>query len=161
MILTKANINDLDEVYGVIEIGRKHIATFNIDQWQDGDPSYETIKENILKNEVHILKDEDEIVGCFVKQEYDPQYEYIEGKWLDDSKYVVIHRMAVKYYNRGLGTYIFNELKKEYNHIRIDTHEGNKDMNCCLVKNGFTLCGTIYLKNGHSRNAYEYIKKED
>ena len=158
MIITKATIEHLDEVYGVIETGRKHIATYHIDQWQDGDPSKEAIKECILNSELYMLKDDEEIVGCYVMQDYDPQYEYIEGKWLDDSKYVVIHRMAVKYYDRGLGTYIFNQLKSKHNHIRIDTHEGNKAMNNCLIKNGFVLCGTIYLKNGHSRNAYEYSK---
>jgi RimJ/RimL family protein N-acetyltransferase len=41
--------------------------------------------------------------------------------------------------------------------IRIDTHDDNKTMQHILLKNGFTYCGIIYLKNGDERLAYQKV----
>jgi len=160
MIIVKARSEQIDEIYALIENGRKHIATFNIDQWQNNDPSYESLVENIQENKLYILMDNDEILGCFVKMDYDDQYDYIEGSWLKDDEYVAIHRFCVKYFDRGLGSYLLQELKKIYPHIKIDTHVGNISMNKCLCKNGFSKRGTIYLHNNDARVAYEYLDEK-
>lgn len=150
--------NDLDIIMAMIEDGRKHIQSYNIPQWINGYPSNETISEDIKLNRGYVLINENEIVGYFVVLEYDPCYDKIYGKWLNDAPYVAIHRTVTKYFNKGLGTLMFNEIKKKYSHIRVDTHEGNISMNKCLIKNGFTYCGVIKLADGNPRNAYEWIK---
>lgn len=42
--------------------------------------------------------------------------------------------------------------------IRVDTHADNKTMQRLIEKNGFTKCGTIYVKNGTARIAYQWTK---
>lgn len=154
-----ASINDLDTIMSMIEEGRKHIASYNIPQWINGYPSINTIKEDIDLNRGYVLIDNDEIVSYFVVLEYDPCYDKIDGKWLDEGNYVAIHRTVTKYFDKGLGSKMFDEIKLKYDHIRVDTHEGNISMNKCLLKNNFVYCGVIYLADGSPRNAYEFIKK--
>ena len=39
--------------------------------------------------------------------------------------------------------------------LRVDTHRDNKVLQNILLKNGFTYCGIIYVKNGTERLAYQ------
>ena len=157
-MIRKATTNDLDIIMSMIIEGRKHIETYNIPQWINGYPSVDTITEDINLDRGNVLIIDNEIVGYFVVLNYDPCYDKIEGKWLNDKPYVAIHRTVTKYFNKGLGTLMFDEIKKQYNHIRVDTHEGNISMNKCLLKNSFKYCGVIYLVDGSPRNAYEFVK---
>lgn len=153
-----ATLNDLDIIMDMIDNGRKHIQEHHIDQWINGYPSRELIKEDINNNIGYILLDEEEIVGYFVKIDYDECYDKIDGAWANNDSYVAIHRTVTKYFNKGLGSKMFDEIKKDYKHIRVDTHKGNVSMNKCLLKNGFKYCGVICIKDGSPRNAYEYTE---
>lgn len=157
-MIRKANLNDLDMIMPMIEKGRSHIQEYKIPQWINGYPSVETISEDIQNDRGYVLIKDDEIVGYFVILNHDPCYDKIDGKWIDDSPYIAVHRTVTKYFNKGLGSLLFDELKQNYDHIRVDTHEGNVSMNKCLLKNNFKYCGVIYLADGAPRNAYEYIK---
>lgn len=152
-----ATLNDLNIIMSMIVEGRKKIAEYNIPQWINGYPSIETITEDINLNRGYVLIENDEIIGYYVMLQHDPCYDIIDGKWINDTPYVAIHRTVTKYFNRGLGSKMFDEIKKEHNHIRVDTHEGNVSMNKCLLKNNFIYCGVIKLNDGSPRNAYEYI----
>lgn len=154
-----ATLNDLDIIMPMISEGRSHIQTYNIPQWINGYPSIDTISEDINKQRGYVLIDNDEIIGYFVVLKHDPCYVKIDGKWIDDSDYVAIHRTVTKYFNKGLGSKMFDEIKKYYDHIRVDTHDGNISMNKCLLKNNFKYCGVIHLEDGSPRNAYEYLNK--
>ena len=151
-------LNDLNIIMSMIVEGRKKIAEYNIPQWINGYPSIETITEDINLNRGYVLIENDEIIGYYVMLQHDPCYDVIDGKWINDTPYVAIHRTVTKYFNRGMGSKMFDEIKKEHNHIRVDTHEGNVSMNKCLLKNNFKYCGVIKLQDGSPRNAYEYIK---
>ena len=153
-----ATLNDLEIIMDMIDKGRKHIQEYNIPQWINGYPSRELIIDDINSNKGYVLLNEEEVVGYFVKLDHDECYDKIEGSWKSVQPYVAIHRTVTKYFNRGLGSKMFDEIKKEHKHIRVDTHEGNISMNKCLLKNGFKYCGVIYLKDGRPRNAYEYIE---
>lgn len=158
MIITKASKLDLPKIMEIVEKGRKQIKTYGIDQWQNGYPNQESFSKDIELDRLYVLKDEN-VEGVFAIINHDYSYDEIDGKWLDDSDYIAIHRVAVN--QKGLGTYLFEELKKIYPHIRVDTHEGNMSMIHCLLKNKFKYCGVIYLKNGDPRNAYEYTEKQN
>ena len=151
-----AQNEDIDIIIEMIEKGRRHIAEYGIDQWQDGYPNRDTVLDDVAKERGFLLMDDGYIIAYFMKEGHDKCYDIIDGAWLDDSPYAVIHRSVTRDFNKGYGTILFDELKKRYPHIRIDTHEGNISMNRCLVKNGFQLCGIITLENGDKRNAYEY-----
>ena len=158
MKIRHATLNDIDLIMDMIDKGRKHIQEYNIPQWTNGYPNKELITEDINSNKGYVLLDEEEIVGYFVKLDYDKYYNKIDGSWINNDPYVAIHRTVTKYFNKGLGSKMFDEIKKEHKHIRVDTHSGNISMNKCLLKNGFKYCGIIYLEDGSPRNAYEYTE---
>ncbi|MBR2577641.1 MAG: hypothetical protein IKE38_01800, partial [Erysipelotrichaceae bacterium] len=96
---------------------------------------------------------------------YEETYDVIhEGSWIADVPYVAVHRIAVdnEYKGKGVAEMIFEELKKEYDDIRVDTHEDNLNMRKCLANNGFEYRGIIYLsrssESDNKRLAYEYHK---
>ena len=160
-MIVQASLKDLDEIVDIINESKQYLKDNGVPQWLGPYPNKETLSKNIEDNIGYVYKENSEILGYFVIKEYDPNYDYIEdGKWLDDSKYVAIHTMAVKDKGKGLGDKIFKLLKNKYNHIRIDTHKLNIPMNKCLLKNDFKYCGIIYVEDKTKRNAYEYVKEK-
>ena len=88
----------------------------------------------------------------------DETYNYIEGKWLNDEPYGVIHRIASSGIKKGMFSEVFEYVTKFSANILIDTHHDNLVMQKVLNKHGFMKCGVIYLKNGNPRLAYHYEK---
>lgn len=171
---TMADVPDLEELY---EKGRAAIATFGIDQWQNGYPAKADIVKDIEENILWVSEDTDapgKIASVFaLLLNGEPTYDKIvgddeipEGQWLtgDNHNYAAIHRITVSPDFRGRGvagqTMAFGiEQAKEAGKtsLRIDTHRGNLAMRGMLQKNGFTHCGTIFLKSGEKRVAYERV----
>ena len=163
MNLTKAKREDIPAIMAIVNDAKAYLKKEGIPQWQNGYPNEETFEGDIEKGILYVLKEEEEILSVFAMLDYESDYDYIEGAWKDDSPYIVIHRIAVKEERKGqnIAGKIFTMLEEEHPHIRIDTHEKNRSMNRCLLKNGFTYCGVIYLKeDGAPRNAYEYSKRK-
>lgn len=164
MIITKGKISDINDIFVIIDQAKEFLKEQNINQWQDNYPNINTITEDIELDRLYVVKENDLVVGLFVVVEYEPTYDVIyDGSWYDDSPYIAVHRIAVlnDYKGKGVANCIFNYLKQKYNHIRVDTHRNNINMQRCLIKNNFKYCGIIYLnKNSESdkeRLAYEYF----
>ena len=85
----------------------------------------------------------------------EPTYDYIDGAWLTDEPYGVIHRMASYPDAHGIFAAIMDFAAERYAHLRIDTHRDNRIMRHLIEKHGFTYCGIIWLTDGTERLAYE------
>ena len=85
----------------------------------------------------------------------EPTYARIDGAWLTDEPYGVIHRIASYPDVHGVFDAIIGFASARYPHIRIDTHRDNRIMQHLLEKHGFTYCGIIWLLSGAERLAYE------
>ena len=85
----------------------------------------------------------------------EPTYDVIEGAWLTDEPYGVIHRMASYPDVHGIFAAIIDFAAARYAHLRIDTHRDNRIMQHLIEKHGFTYCGIIRLTDGTPRLAYE------
>ena len=130
----KASIDDLDTV---LKIYDDAIVKFEVEktfQWTKGFPPNEnSFRSDLNNNEIIVALENDAIVGvmtCILTGEDD--YLEIDGKWLNDEKYITIHRIAVSKncYGKGVGSSLMKyaidiALKKDFNNIRIDTHELN------------------------------------
>lgn len=132
----------------------------NPTQWEeDGYPSEWDIEADIADGSSYVLEDGGEVVAVFhfhIGKE--PIYEKLYGgEWHGSAPYGVIHRIAVKYHGRGLADFCFKECKLLAGSIRIDTYKDNLPMQRCLMKNGFSRRGTVYLENGEERIAFELI----
>ena len=85
----------------------------------------------------------------------EPTYDRIDGAWLTDEPYGVIHRIASYPEDHGIFAAIIDFAAARYAHLRIDTHRDNRIMQHLLSKHGFTYCGIIWLADGTPRLAYE------
>ena len=85
----------------------------------------------------------------------EPTYDVIDGAWLTDEPYGVIHRMASYPEVHGIFSAVIDYAAARYAHLRIDTHRDNRIMQHLIEKHGFTYCGIIWLEDGTERLAYE------
>ena len=85
----------------------------------------------------------------------EPTYDHIDGAWLTDEPYGVIHRMASYPDVHGIFSAIIDYAAARYAHLRIDTHRDNRIMQHLIEKHGFSYCGIIWLEDGTERLAYE------
>ena len=85
----------------------------------------------------------------------EPTYDYIDGAWLTDEPYGVIHRIASYPESHGIFSAIIDFAAARYPHLRIDTHRDNRIMQHVISAAGFTCCGIIWLPDGTERLAYE------
>ena len=156
-LIRKATLEDMPVLLEIYDRARKFMAsTGNVNQWTNGYPSQEILAEDIAKNEMYVLEDEDGIQACFVFYcGIDPCYNKIyDGQWLNDEPYGVIHRIATRGLKKHMADIILEYCSSKINNIRMDTHIDNKPMQNFMLKHGFKHVGTIYLKNGQSRLAF-------
>ena len=133
-------------------------STGNPDQWGDNYPTREMIHQDILNEKCYVNIKNGIIAAVFYfAVEEDPTYGYIEGSWLNEEPYGVIHRIAVENSGRGTAAECFAYAQTHCRNLRIDTHEKNIPMQNCLDKQGFTRCGVIYLEDGDPRIAYQKV----
>lgn len=166
MLIRKANILDLKQIKNLYTIARRHmIEEGNLTQWAD-EEMFIKETENFIKQEcLYVVIVKDEIVGIYALiYGIDETYNVIDGKWTNDDVYVTIHKMAVKYYRKGIASKMLEHITKEIklkniSNIRIDTHKDNISMNKFLLNYDFIYCGVISIKNDFNnvdslRNAY-------
>lgn len=161
--ITKAKHEDLPEILKIYECARSFMrATGNAKQWENNFPPESMLKEDIKAGNLYVVKEKDKIHAVFAFiLGADATYSYIEqGKWLSDTEYGTLHRVASDGTIHGIFTQIVEFCSKTINHLRIDTHEDNKVMQHLICKNGFERCGIIYIADGTPRIAYEKISCE-
>ena len=160
MIIRKTEKNDINCAVEIYESARAFMrATGNPNQWNSGRPNREDVVMDIAEGCSYVVEDGAEIVAVFYFREgQDSTYLKIyDGKWLSDTPYAVIHRVAVKQNGKGIAGIIFEWCFKQCPNIKIDTHKDNIPMQRSLQKNGFSRCGIIHLENGDERIAYQKI----
>lgn len=131
----------------------------NPEQWGTRHPPRALLEEDIPAGRLYVCEDGTGIYGvfAFIIGE-DPTYLKIDdGKWLSDTPYGVIHRIAGKEAGHGVLGEAVGFCTERIPHLRIDTHEDNSVMRHLLPKHGFVSCGTIYIADGSPRIAYERI----
>lgn len=163
-LIRRATLEDMPILLEIYERARNFmISTGNTNQWKNGYPSRDLLAEDIKKNEMYVLEDEDGIQASFVFYcGIDPCYNIIyDGEWLNDEPYGVIHRIATRGLKKHMADIIFEYCSSKIDNIRMDTHMDNKPMQNFMLKHGFKHVGTIYLKNGESRLVFHCNLKEN
>lgn len=165
MNIRKTTHCDITSVMKLIHQAQNYFKSLNIDQWQDGYPNDEVIKNDIEKNNSYVLEDDEIIASMYFALEDDPCYRVIDGKWLTDNQpYAIIHRIVVHNDCKGkniagiLLDYATQQCQAHLiKSIRIDTHQDNQSMQNFLHKHGFVYCGIITLESGAKRIAFEKV----
>lgn len=157
MYIRSAQAEDLERILEIYATARRfQCATGNPTQWAGGYPPRDLVEEDIRTGASHVCVEDGRVVGVFsLFTGEDPTYRSIEGAWPNNRPYATIHRIASDGSCRGVAAGCFRWCLERHDTLRIDTHADNTVMQHVLAKNGFVLCGTIYLENGDPRLAYQ------
>lgn len=161
--IVSAQIDDIDTVLRIYETARAFmIKSGNPDQWKNSYPPYSCIAEDIKNGNLYLLKNNGiaDAVFFFAKGP-DAIYNEINGKWLNDRPYSVIHRVASAGRTKGVLKIITEWCLTRCDNIKIDTHFDNKVMQHCLAKLGYTCCGTVVIPEFGEMKAYQYDRYLD
>jgi len=154
---------DLPEIRAVYRSARAFMAANgNPDQWGDVYPYDELIVSDI-GTVSYVVIDNDAVAGVFVLQENadEPAYREIDGAWLNDGPYGVIHRFAAGAARRGVGQCILDWCLARTGNIRVDTHADNAPMRGLLAKNGYAYCGVVSYPGYGERLGYQKTVNTD
>lgn len=139
----------------IIGDAQRFLKEHGVDQWQNGYPTREIYEADIEKGCCHVFTVDGKVAGVIsVFFENEESYDIVyDGKWITvELPYAVFHRAAVGKDYRGMGIasrmLSYSEkmaIDRGLKSMRGDTHRDNKVMRTLLEKNGFALCGTIYI----------------
>lgn len=164
MKIRHSNNQDIEVIMTIIKQAQDYFKSSGIDQWQNNYPNNQVIENDIRLNESYVIEMDEKIVGTYVLsfRNEDTYNTIYDGTWLTNEKYAVVHRIAFdqsikgKGYSREILNMISSQcIEQTIFSIKIDTHEDNLVMRNMLISNGFELCGTIFLRDGNKRLAYE------
>ena len=123
-------------------------ASGNPNQWIDGYPSEADVRADISADVLWTACRGDEILAVFALIEGpDPTYAIIQGAWLNDRPYAVVHRLASSGKVGGIGE------------ICLRWCLDNRVMQRTLIRMGFVYTGIIFCHNGTPRLAYQLDRR--
>jgi GNAT superfamily N-acetyltransferase len=168
MILKKATKSEIPTIWVILQDAIAQRKQDGSLQWQNGYPNEQSIVSDIENDCGYVLIESERIIAyAAIIFDIEPAYNNIDGKWLTESDYVVVHRVAtandVK--GKGIATTLFKLIEKtavEQNvfSIKVDTNFDNIPMLRILEKLNYTYCGEVILK-GAPRKAFEKIISKD
>ena len=161
MHIRLATIDDMDSIMAILDNAKVFMKSRgNAEQWGFNYPSCEIVRDDIQKQQNFVVVDDndDEIFATFVFfVADDPTYEFIEGQWLNDEPYGVIHRIASTGKVKRISDFCINWCFERCHNIRIDTHAQNTVMKDACIRNNFKECGIIFVRDRLPRVAYQKI----
>ncbi len=165
MIIRKSNREDIPAIMAIVADAQALLKTSGVDQWQDGYPTVDVITKDIANDDSYVLEDEGVVIAtAVISFAGEVTYNSIDGQWLNDNDYVVVHRLAVR--NSALRGGLARQmmlyaeelaLQRGVNNIRVDTHNDNIAMQSLLNNLGFVFCGEITLLSGAARIAFQKL----
>ncbi|MFD2963614.1 MULTISPECIES: GNAT family N-acetyltransferase [Olivibacter] len=166
--LRAATKEDKDRIWEILQQAIELRKQQGSEQWQDGYPNPEAVKQDIDKGYGYVLISKNDILAYMaVIFDGEPAYEALEGEWLSNEKYVVVHRVAVAQdiKTKGAATHLMKELeklamKRDVYSVKVDTNFDNKAMLRILEKLNYQYCGKVYFRGG-ARMAFEKLLDKD
>ncbi|GEP90001.1 L-amino acid N-acyltransferase YncA [Chitinophaga terrae (ex Kim and Jung 2007)] len=163
----KAVPAELGQIWEILEGGIARRKAEGSNQWQDGYPNPDVVRNDIEKGYGYVLADGSTIVGyCAILINDEPAYADIQGKWVTEGDFVVYHRVAVsdQYLGKGLAQVMLKHIEAfaRQHHIKslkADTNFDNAGMLKIFEKLGYVYCGEVVFR-GSPRKAFEKVLKD-
>jgi GNAT superfamily N-acetyltransferase len=167
-LLTVATPTYRDWILHQIDGCRKQMAAHGSGQWQGKEPSFATIEEDILHQRYFLLFENHQPCGGAALMKHEPGYDHLlEGRWLNQDPYMVIHRffIAPSYQGRHLSKILLDELELQVqqhhvNNLRLDTHALNQPMRGLLKRQHYHEVGKAWLPQAGERLVYHKVLGE-
>lgn len=157
-----ATLNDIPLIWEILHAAISRRKEDGSNQWQDGYPNLNVVENDIEKNVGYVLTLNEKIIGYVaVLINDEPEYQNIEGNWITNEDFVVVHRIAIApdYLGKNLSKLILEyieefALNKNIYSIKVDTNFDNFAMLKIFDKLGYIYCGEVYFR-GSARKAFE------
>ncbi len=155
--IRKATLTDLPQILPIYAYARQQMSqNGNPTQWGTDKPDPETIQQDIQNGHLYFMETNGQPAGVFAFWAgTEPTYQHIEGRWLNNLPYGVIHRIASNGKCPGIFSHCLEFCGAMTQNIRIDTHKENRIMRLLLEQNGFQECGIIYVEDQTPRLAFQ------
>jgi GNAT superfamily N-acetyltransferase len=166
--LTLATPFHRDWILRQIDGCRKQMAAHGSGQWQGKEPSLATIEEDIFHQRYYVLFEDHQPCGGAALMNHEPGYDHLlEGQWLNQDPYMVIHRffIAPSFQGQHLSKILLNQLEQrvkqqQINNIRLDTHTLNLPMRGLLNRQHYQAVGQAWLPQAGERLVYHKVLGE-
>ncbi len=163
----KANLEELNQIWEILEDAIRRRKEDGSNQWQDGYPNPEVIRKDIETGSAYVMTDGDNIIGyCSILINDEPAYANIKGHWLTNGDFVGYHRVAIseKYLGKGFAQKMMKFIENfardnNIQSIKADTNYDNMAMLKVFEKAGYKYCGEVEFR-GSSRKAFEKVLTE-
>ena len=167
-MIRKATLKDLDAIKALTEACAKAMQEKGIFQWNEHYPSRERLAQDIQKEELFLLEEQEEILGIIVlTPEIDE--EYIPIKWLTPGgNNLYVHRLAThpSVWGTGYGQKLMGfaenlAAEQNYQSVRLDTFSQNQRNQKFYESRGYKRLGNIYFpkQSDHPFYCYEKVLK--
>jgi GNAT superfamily N-acetyltransferase len=166
MYIRLASIEDAEIIWEILQQAIAQRKKEGSDQWQNGYPSEQTVKDDIQNSNGYVLVSDNKVIAyAAIIFGIEQSYIDIKGKWLSNEDCVVVHRVATEesYKGKGIATELFKLIEsfciqKNIFSIKVDTNFDNQPMLRILEKLNYSFCGDIFF-SGASRLAFEKVLK--
>lgn len=160
----RAITSDTARIWEIILQAKEQMRRQNKQQWDESYPTQDHIANDISHEYAYVLCNESNVIAYgAVIFDGEPAYNSIDGKWISDKPYVVVHRLAVadEIKQCGIATLFMQKVEelsrqKGVFSFKVDTNFDNFYMHKMLERLGFTYCGEIRYEKG-LRMAYEKL----
>lgn len=163
--LRKATLNDVDRIWEILQKAIEKRKEEGSEQWQNGYPNIDVVQNDISNGFGYVIENKENLIVGYVAiiNEVEPAYTAIEGKWINNDTYLVVHRLAVaqNVTIKGLGSWTMTEIEKvakskNIHSIKVDTNFDNIPMLRIFEKLAYHYCGEVYF-DGSPRKAFQKI----
>ncbi|MFS4468952.1 GNAT family N-acetyltransferase [Maribacter sp. 2210JD10-5] len=165
-MIQPAKISEISDILIMTNACRLFMESNNIFQWTIEYPSENHFINDIERNELYTLKNNDLIIGCIVISTFmDAEYKTVQ--WLTPNENnIYIHRLAVHPSFQGLGCaqqlMAFGEeyaVNNRFTSIRLDTFSQNKRNQKFYEMRGYQKLDDIYFpeQSQHPFHCYELV----
>ena len=167
-LLRAAKPSHQDWILRQIDGCRQLMASHKSGQWQGKEPSFATIEEDIHHQRFYLLFEDDQPCGGAALMRHEPAYDsLLEGQWLNQEPYMVIHRffIAPSFQGRHLSKVLLARLEhhiqdNQVRNVRLDTHALNQPMRGLLARLHYPQVGKAWLANAGERLVYHKVLGE-
>src|SRR5689334_24451216 len=95
MILRQAVFSELPVIWGILQQAIELRRQDGSEQWQNGYPNQQTVYDDITNGYGYVVVDDNAIIAyAAIIFGIEPAYTEIQGQWLTNGDYVVVHRVA-------------------------------------------------------------------
>jgi ribosomal protein S18 acetylase RimI-like enzyme len=163
LMIRKAELKDLASIKKLTEACALSMQEKGIFQWNEHYPSLEKLREDISREELFVLEENEELQGMIVLSPIMDE-EYIPVEWLTPGENnLYVHRLATNPQEWGSGNgrklMDFAEdfaSKNNYDSVRLDTFSQNERNQRFYEKRGYKRLGNIFFPKQSEEPFYCY-----